>query len=177
MAFENIQNFLKKNSHGMLFGLIAAILVFIIRDIKDEQVIFWILLISIFLGAIITDKLNVPRKFLSNQAVLIIAGLIAGISFFGAQTELFAGVPIKLGAKSILGKLSKFLFGKLVGVGVLSSFVMMFNVFLGIIVLAIGLVVLGIPVGNLIDKITDNFMLIVIIGSILIFMAIIFRKK
>ena len=140
---------------------------------KKEFIIFSALLISIFLGAIITNQFNVPRKFLSNQVVLIIAGLIAGISFFGAQTELFAGI----GSKTILGKLSKFAFGKIVGIGTLSTFVMMFNLFLGIIVLLIGLFVLGIPIGNLIDKISDNFMLLVIIGSILIFMAIIFRKK
>lgn len=173
MAFEKIQEYLKKNSHGMLFGLIASLIVFIIRDIKDEQVIFWILLISIFLGAFITDKFNVPRRFLSNQAVLIITGLIIGISFFGAQTELFASIS----SKSILGKISKFTFGKIVGIGTLSTFAMMFNIFFGIISLIIGLFILGIPLGNLIDKIQDNFILLVIIISILVFMAIIFRKK
>ena len=168
----NIQDILKENTHGMLFGLIAALIVFYIKKVQDPQVLFIISLISIIAGVIITYKLKIPRGFFTEQAVLIIGGLIILISFFGIQLDIFSVSPT-----TIWGKLTKFLFGKVIGVTLFAGLLSTFNIFFGIIALIIGLIILGIPMAGLIKAITDNLTLIIIVIGISSVFGYMIRKK
>lgn len=167
----DIQNIIKENSHGMLFGLIAALIVFYIKKVQDPQLLFIVSLISIIVGVIITYKLKIPRGFFTKEAVLIIGGLIVMISFFGVQLGLFTI------SKTIWGSVTKFFFGRVIGVALFSGLLSTFNIFLGVIALIIGLFILGIPLGGLINKISDNFVLVLIVVGIIFLFALVMRKK
>lgn len=171
MNIQQIQDIIKENSHGMLFGLIASLIVLYIKKIQDPQVLFVISLISIIAGAIITYKLKIPRGFLTKQAVLIIGGLIILISFFGIQLDIFSA------SKSIWAQVTKFIFGKVIGVTLFAGLLSTFNIFFGIIALIIGLIILGIPLAGLIKAITDNLTLIIIVIGISSVFGFMLRKK
>lgn len=168
MVLEKFQELLKNNTHGMLFGAIAAILVFLIRNVTDPQTQVGILLASMFIGVFITNRFKIQRGKLTEKVVLLIAGLIITLSFVGIETGLFA--------ISSFGKFTKVIFGRAIGVTLFSTFLSSFSLLLGIIALIAGLFILGIPFAGLINTITDNFILVVIIAGIVAVAAIVLKK-
>lgn len=172
---QGLQRKIQENSHGMLFGLIASIIVLLFRDTQDVQVIFWISLVSVLIGGLITYFWKVPRKWLTHQTVLIITGIIFLISILSNYTNLFS---ITGTVKSSLWSwISIKLFGKVLGITVLGGFLTTINIFLGLIVLIVGLFMLGMPIAGLISTITANFTLVLIVLGIVLLFALVMKKK
>lgn len=170
VSIQQIQRFFKDNGHGLLFGLVASIVVFYFRQVSDPSIIFWVLLISSISGAIITQRLHVPRKFLSTNSIMIILGLIAVISFIGIQTETFSTVD------KIIGGLINLKVAKAVGLGSFGILLSMISVGLAAVAVIVGLFILGIPLGGLINAITDNFILVAIILGVVLLFSLLYKK-
>ena len=170
MNSQSIQNKIRENSHGLLFGAIAAILTILIRNVEDTTTQFWLVIISMLIGGIVTYYFNIPKKFLSYKMVLLIFALIVTLSLIGEKLDLFSPIDLRKG----LGRL---LFSKVGGLAVLSGSLFSINLFLGVIALIFGLIVIGIPLGGLISTITKNFTLVLIVVGIVALLAIIMKKR
>lgn len=166
------QRIVNENIHGVIFGAIASILLIFIRNITDETLIFLLTLISVIAGIIITYYFQVPKKLLSKNAVFIILGMVIALSVFGVYTETFASTPT-----TIFGKFTKFIFGKVIGVTLFSSLLMGVNIFLGIIAFVLGLFILGVPVGNLINTLSDNFIWVLVAIVLVAVLSLAYKGK
>ena len=177
MNTQQIQNIIKENSHGMFFGFLAAIIAIWIRNVQDVEVAFWITLVSIIVGGLITYYWKVPKKFLDYKTVLTIIGLAFAIILIGRQTELFASTAVKAGfLKATFNAIvTKVPF--LGAFGVVGAFLMPFSIFFGVIALIIGLFVIGIPLGGLISTISKNWTLMLIVIAIVVVFGFLMKRK